>query len=97
MSTIVNLKEVSENDLRTELARRQEEREKARIAAIEVKNELILKHLDVLLEFVEHSRTSCSDETPINDERCQRCLLINAKHMGYISPETDVNFYITNR
>lgn len=52
---------------------------------LEVKRQWLLDHVDDLLQFVEHSRTSCSDEKPTNasddpqHSRCTRCQLLRIK------------------
>lgn len=51
-------------------------------AKLQAKRLWLLDHVGDLLQFVEHSRTSCSDEKPINasddpkHSRCVRCQLL---------------------
>lgn len=44
-----------------------------------------------LIDFLRpsHGRTSCSDESPINDGRCDRCSLLNADNIAELS--IDIN------
>jgi hypothetical protein len=82
---------------------------KAKIAAAQVANDKLKKehdwlfdNIDNLLEFVEHERTSCDDEHPINGSddpehsRCSRCQLLKIKQYGYNEGWT-VNFSLGYR
>ena len=39
----------------------------------------IFENREMLLKFVRHDRTSCSDDSPQNTGRCVRCTLLKAK------------------
>lgn len=80
---MTNLESFSDQDLQAELARRQEQRAKALQDERQRRFELLVKHRDVMLEFIPHGRTSCTDKEPINGlgssnhgARCLRCALL---------------------
>lgn len=82
-----SLSTLSDQELQAERnALQAEVNRRAEIAAQEAAQEqkehadLIRKNLAVLLEFTEHSRTSCSDEHKSNAERgCPRCMLFECE------------------
>jgi hypothetical protein len=77
------LKDMDESDMRTELNRRQIEREeKKKIEKKEYyeKLESILSPDIINFLFPKHSRTSCSDDNVCNEERgCYRCMILTGK------------------
>lgn len=97
-----NLKNASTADLKAELERR--EAAAAALNARIEKNTLFLNHRDVLLQLMEHSRTSCSDANPINGNlnpgsgrtapRCYKCALINLSEFDVAYVEMYLGFSI---
>lgn len=80
MSALTNL---SDDELRAELARREKERADAATLVRSERFTTLVRNRDVLLELVPHGRTSCSDSNPINGldssehgPRCTRCALL---------------------
>lgn len=95
-----DLKNFKDEELRAELERREalalDEVRNQRIA----RNRLILAHKGMLLNLLEHSRTSCDDENPSNGfvsseypyPRCAKCALIKLDE--YDLDEREVNLTI---
>lgn len=99
-----NLKNASIADLKAELERREAAVAEAALNARIEKNTLFLNHRDVLLQLMEHSRTSCSDANPINGNlnpgsgrtapRCYKCALINLSEFDVAYVEMDLGFSV---
>ena len=89
----MKLSEASVQELQAEIARRVEQERFAAEQRRAKRAELILANSDTLLQFVQHSRSSCSDENTINAERCNRCALLEAKTYGAFCG--DSNFSVT--
>jgi len=82
------LKAITDQALQDEIERRKKIDEETEAARLKKRQELILEHIDVLLEFVDvHDRTTCSDEHPEKNDigRCSRCMLLKAKKDDYAS------------
>ena len=99
-----NLKNMSTADLKAELERREAAASEAALNARIEKNMLFLSRRAVLLQLMEHGRTSCSDENPINGNlnpgsgrtapRCYKCALINLTVFDVEHVEMDLGFSI---
>jgi len=61
--------------------------------------ELVISHIDSLLALTpNHDRTSCSDDNLMNTDRgCARCVLLEAKQMGYLDHEIEVTVEVSRR
>jgi len=89
------LKSASTAELKAELERRELE-----AAARLKKNQLVFERRDVLLSLMQHGRTSCSDENPVNGSldpgngrtapRCYKCALLNLSEFELDDVELDV-------
>lgn len=79
----MSLKNATEQELKAELARREQERRaQERLDRLERVRNLVL-HRDALLPLIPHGRTSCSDDNIRNGlgsaeygARCTRCALL---------------------
>lgn len=91
------LKEVSTEDLRHELKRREAEAKRLFEEKLERDAVLYLKHIDALLELTpEHARTSCSDGHLINADRgCLRCHLVESKRDNYWDHKYILHMHVT--
>lgn len=99
-----NLKNASTADLKAELERREAAAAEAALHARIEKNMLFLNNRDTLLQLMEHSRTSCSDDNPINGTmdpgsgrtapRCYKCALINLSEFQLVDVEIDVSITV---
>ena len=92
----MNIQDISDQELRSELERREHIREeKQRIENMQ-RATTILQYIDTLINLSHHSKTSCSDENPCNHWRneCPRCSLIFAKKDNYVG--FDVSIKICN-
>jgi len=71
--------------LRAEIERRRKEHVENEKARVEALRKWVRVHVDDLLEVLpDHSRTSCSDENPCNDNwLCDRCILLRIKEFDY--------------
>lgn len=81
------LKQFTDQDLQAELERREETRKALEVQERQDRFRLLVQHRDVLLKFVPHGRTSCSDEDPCNGlgsadygPRCARCALLTLNY-----------------
>lgn len=79
----MDLKTYTEKQLKDELARREQERLDEEAKQRRERLALILENREALLRVIPHSRTSCSDENPVNGlysadygPRCVRCGLM---------------------
>lgn len=61
-----------------------------------IHSQFVVKHIDALLELVpDHDCTSCNDNNRRNVyENCTRCTLLEAKDMGYLDPEIELEIKI---
>ncbi len=94
------LKSASTAELKAELERRELEAAEAALATRLKKNQLVFEHRDVLLSLMQHGRTSCSDENPVNGSldpgngrtapRCYKCALLNLSEFELDDVELDV-------
>jgi len=84
-----NLKEIATEDLKKELARREEVARLERVRIDRERREFIYKNIDVFLGLTpDHSRSSCSDTNQINERRgCNRCALLTAEHSPSVQDE----------
>ena len=79
-----NLTQFSDAELKIELQRRKEIAQQQLRDARREKADFWKSKIDHLLEIIpNHSRTSCDDVNPINDERCTRCYLLYAKQFDW--------------
>lgn len=65
------------SDILAEDDRREKEREFTVFDNRKKLAKLVFNNLDTFLNTMEHTRTSCSDENPHNDGRCNKCTLMN--------------------
>lgn len=80
----MNPKEIPTPILQAELNRRNEEAAGKVRAAKQEQCEVWLSQIDTILAFYpKHGRTSCSDEQPYNQDRCNRCTLLEMKANGH--------------
>lgn len=64
----------------------------------EIEQEKHLTNIDAYLEIVpEHTRTTCSDEHPVNEYRCDRCALLDVKKSQYWPEDLDVEIIVRRR
>lgn len=100
---MANLEQASTADLKAELERREAAAAEAALHARIEKNMLFLNNRDTLLQLMEHGRTSCSDDNPINGmdpgsgrtvPRCYKCALINLSVFDVAHVEMDLGFSI---
>jgi hypothetical protein len=98
----MDLNRFTDQDLKAELQRREDDRKISETAARRFRFQLLVKHRDVLLEFVPHSRTSCSDADPCNGlgsadygARCERCALLTLDEHDYLSHDVMVGLHVT--
>ena len=95
------LKQISLADLRAEVLRREQEEADAALAARVERNTKFFEHRDILLQLMEHGRTSCSDDNPINGDlnpgngrtapRCYKCAIINLSEFELADVELDIS------
>lgn len=84
-----DLTNVPLDQLRAEVRRREDEAKRQRNENLQLRQALIVTHIDTLLQLVpEHDRTSCSDSNPSNaasgrNPRCNRCQLLQIKQDMY--------------
>lgn len=83
------ISEITTADLEAELKRRREEAARIEAETRYQAELLVVENIDALIYLTPHSRTSCSDENPINGigsasygARCNRCLLLGVKEQG---------------
>ncbi len=97
----MDLKNISEADLKAELKRREDEKLAEEKQKRDETAATCLRHIDALLELVpDHSRTTCSDSNHCNGEythssgncRCLRCYLLECKLHEQWSPLMRLNF-----
>lgn len=101
---MANLEKASTADLKAELERREAATAEAALHARIKKNMFFLNNRDTLLQLMEHGRTSCSDDNPINGTmdpgsgrtvpRCYKCALINLSVFDLTHVEMDLGFSI---
>lgn len=79
----MDLKQYSEKEIKDELARREKMRQDEEAEQRRQRLAIILENREALLKIIPHSRTSCSDENPVNGlysaeygPRCVRCGLM---------------------
>jgi len=73
------LQQATKKQLQAELRRREREEVEEANEDLRHRHQLIVTHVDVLLEFAATHSSSCSDEQPlrVNDPmRCRRCRLL---------------------
>ena len=76
----LNLDQFSDADLKAELKRREDEKKRQILDQREKNAEFWHSKINHILELVpEHSRTTCSDNDPANEYRCNRCYLLYAQ------------------
>lgn len=98
----MDLNQFTDQDLKDELQRREVARKSQEEMDREARFRLLVEHRDVLLKFVPHSRTSCSDEDPNNGlgsadygARCERCALLTLDMTDYISHDVQFGLHVT--
>jgi hypothetical protein len=103
MNTLTDL---SDEELRAELARREKQRELAALEVARARFATLLQSREALLELMPHERTSCSDSNPVNGlesaeygPRCSRCALLELSEVDadYFEFELSLNFVPLNR
>ena len=92
-------------ELNVELKRREDEAAEVAHQLRIARNGRILKNKGVLLDLLEHGRSSCSDENPANGymtrdyphPRCNKCALIelNEWNLGDVEIELNCNIKLT--
>lgn len=95
----MNLDTVSNQELEQELARRRAAEELRLREERQQRLKEIIENKEVLLKFIKHGRTSCSDENPINGlfsgdyaPRCNRCALLElSDHHSDIEIDVDLS------
>ncbi len=98
MTKKTDLSKVAQDDLLAELKRRETAREEAERKAKEKRDASVVANIDALLALVpEHGRTSCSDEKPVNESRCNRCTLLSIKSFGWVPDDLDVEISLNRR
>jgi hypothetical protein len=91
-----NLDHYSEEDLKNELKRREDERQRQIRLKKEANAEFWLSHIDSLLDIVpNHCRTSCNDNNLANYDRCTRCFLLDAQQTNHWDLEKELHVYIS--
>jgi hypothetical protein len=94
----MDLNRFTDQDLKAELQRREDDRKISETAARRHRFQMLMKHRDVLLEFVPHGRTSCSDQDIRNGlgsaeygARCTRCALLELNEHDYFSYDAELS------
>lgn len=85
-----DLSSFSQKELEAELKKRREDKLKLMREQRALRADFLLNRVDALLQLVEHSRTTCSDEKPINTYRCSRCFILHAKEDNFWDEEYDM-------
>lgn len=98
----MDLNRFTDQDLKAELQRREEARKIDEAQARRARIQLLVEHRDVLLKFVPHSRTSCSDEDPNNGlgsadygARCERCALLTLCEGDHYHYDVQFGLHVT--
>lgn len=88
----------SDQELKAELKRREEERKQQRWSKQQEEADFWLTHVDSLLALIpEHCRTSCGDTHITNEHRCKRCFLLYAQMTGNWDHERELTISINRR
>lgn len=84
-----DLSEFTSRDLELELRRRREEELRLQQEEEQRVGTIVLENIEVFLAIVtEHSRRSCSDESPYNaNDGCTRCALLDIQSIRYFDTE----------
>lgn len=97
----MELNKFTDQDLKAELQRREEARKALEVQERQDRFRLLVQHRDVLLKFVPHGRTSCSDEDPCNGPgtagygaRCDRCALLQLNEYDCESYDVQVGLHV---
>ena len=97
----MDLKKFTDQDLQAELQRREAARKNLEMEQRQDRFRLLVQHRDVLLKFVPHGRTSCSDENPCNGlgtagygARCDRCALLQLNEYDCVSYDVQVGLHV---
>lgn len=91
MDDTKKLKQFSDEDLRKELARREQERREAAIRARADHVQQVLKHIEGILPLFKHSYTSCGDDKRVNMERgCSRCIAVDIARSNYMDDDYEL-------
>lgn len=97
----MELKDHPLEELKAELARREEERERQVVEDRRRRLGEILDNREALLRLIPHSRTSCSDSNPVNGlysaeygARCIRCGLTELNEFSWMDFDVEFNVEI---
>ena len=97
----MDISKFSKEELERELKKREDEENRKIISEREVRFAKLLKYRDILLEFIPHSRTSCSDDNITNGlysadygPRCVRCGLLEFDEYSYERHDFDLGLNI---
>lgn len=91
----MTLENISTNDLKAELQRREEQDLINELKRRTERAQFILDNIDAFIAAVpKHCRTSCDDIDVCNPGRCNRCDLLEAKHSGYWDLNKDIEISV---
>jgi hypothetical protein len=101
MEDTVDLTQVSKEDLKIELARREEQERQQIITDRRVRFDALIRNRAALLDLIPHSRSSCSDDNVANGlytasygPRCVRCGLLEMDEYSYERHDFDLQLNI---
>lgn len=93
-----SLKPFSDDELKSELARRAEERRQAALKERADHVSKVVQNIKGLLPLLHHSRTSCTDRDPSNADRgCARCFALEVERSGWMDQEYTLEVHFDHR
>jgi hypothetical protein len=95
---MVNLSNLTDEELRSELLRREKERKDQEVRSQRARFATLVANREALLELIPHARTSCSDIKIINGigsathgARCSRCALLELNEFDFTNLDFELS------